>query len=192
MTPVYLMEEGRPYKKALAANANTSSFPSKVPTTTEPANDGVIDLVTDGIAVSRKLHVVPYGLGSDDNTYDMKVLGWRHIGAKSPGNEVLWVPTTIGEFTVTLGSATGVALAPVLATELFADTIVEKSSALMPKLTGFDGSSSTTFQGQHVIYSPADNTVAWALIDLYGFEKIEFVFDQTGGTPTMNCLVAGL
>lgn len=191
-TTVQLAEQTRPYQKALTTNADSSSFASKVPTIAEPTNDGVVDLAKGFFWSPIELLILPYGLGSDNDVFDMKVIGWRHIGAVTPSTQVLWVPTTICEFTCTISAAVGVAGSPVLNTERFADTIVVKSNALQPKYTDADATPATTTRGVTLIYSPADDTIGWILLRLMGFEKIEFTFDQTTGTPTANCLIAKL
>lgn len=178
----------RSLQKAFTANANTSSFPSKIPTITEPTNDGVTDLQGGSGGCPQRLLILPYGLGSANNTFDMKVIGWRLMGNSL--NSGLWVPTTLCEVTCTVGAATGVAAAPVLNTELFVDTIVMKSEALTPLRPGWDATPTAVFSGDITIYSPADDTVGWLLVNLYGCQKVEFTYDQTSGTPTTNCLIA--
>ncbi len=185
------MTPNRPFKKALAANANTSSFASKVPTITEPTNDGVVTFADWGIGgmVPACVKVLPYGLGSDNDVYDLRVYAWRRIGS-GPAPGILWVPTLYGIFTCTLSAATGVAGSPVLATERFADTIALKTDTLVsqPSLRGTDGANALNL-GEVSIFSPGSDLIGWFSLKLRGAEKIEFTFDQTTGTPTGNCLI---
>lgn len=188
---VQIARQHRPYKKAASANVNSSAFPSRIPTITEPTGGAVVDIAKDFLWVPQEMMVLPYGLGNNDDVFDMKIIGWRHIGVVGAGNQWLWLPTTIAVFTCTISSTIpGVTLAPVIATEFFADTIVMKSAITQPLKTDQNATPATQFRGDDVvIYSPADNTLAWIRIQLLGFEKVEFTFDQTTGTPTMNCLV---
>lgn len=181
---MYLDQLSRPFAKAWAANANTSSFASKIPTITEPTNDGVVNLTAGysaGGITPITMMVLPYGLGADEDAFDMRIIGWRHIGPAAPAIP-LWVPTILGQFSCTLGTAAGVAGAPVLNTELFADTITVGSE---PTIT-----ADVTRFGTVRVYSPTANLVAYLIIQVYGCEKVEFSFDQTTNTPTMNCLIA--
>lgn len=176
----------RQYKKALLTNATTSSFPSKVNTITEPTNDGVIDLRKGAVnaAVPQNMIVLPYGLGADEDAFSLRIIGWRHLG-EGPGQgnpNWIWAPTTLVEVACVLGTSVGVAGAQVLNTEAFADTITIVSE---PTLT-----ANTTRQGTVLVYNPANNTNAWLKLTLDGYEKVEFTFDQTTNTPTMNCLVS--
>lgn len=180
---------GQVYRKALTTNSNAASFASKVPTITEPTNDGVIDLAPS----AQWVQILPYGLGSENDAFDMKVIGWRRIGPgpQGPTTNWLWVPTTICVVTCTVSAAVGVAASQVLNTERFADTIVMKSATAQPLQTDQNATPATQYQGVMVrIYSPVDDTIGWIMVPLIGLEKLEFTFDQTTGTPTMNVLFA--
>lgn len=179
----------RPFTKALSSNANTSSFASKIATITEPSGDGVITLATSSGCVPIAAKLVPYGLGSSNDAFDMKVIGWSYVPGTSSLRK-LWFPTTIGTFTCTVGAATGVAGTPVLNTELFVDTIVAKSIVYIPKKPGYDATPGATFQSDITIHSPADDSCAFIILPVWGFQKMEFNFDQTTNSPTMNVLYA--
>ncbi len=179
----YPVRIGRRYQKALTANANSSSFASKIPTITEPANDGVIDLIKDGCEIPEKLRVLPYGLGANNDAFSLRVIGWRRIASATP-QLTLWVPTVLCEVACTMGQSVGIAASPVLNTEAFCDTITIVSE---PTVT-----ADVTRQGTVKTYSPANDTVGWLELKLGGVEKIEFTFDQTTNTPTTNCLIAFL
>jgi hypothetical protein len=185
------------FSKVGATNINTAAFPSRVPTITEPtpsATAAVVQLAArewgGGGEIPMAVLLLPYGLGNDNDTYDMKLIGWRQIGQSPPQGTWLWVPYTLTEFTCTLGASTGVAGQPVLNTELFADTIVAKSAALLQKHPAYDGAAAATFLSDIVIYSPADDTIGWIKVPLDGCQKIELTFAQTSGTPTGNALMA--
>ncbi len=177
----------RVYRKALTANNNDSSFASKIPTVTEPTNDGVIDLKGTGSTIPQWMDVLPYGLGGDNDAFDMRVIGWRHIGELGPqaALKALWIPTILVEVTCTISAAVGIAGAVVLNTERFADTITIKSAGFEPTIT-----ADTTRQGTVVVFSAVNDLIAWFALELRGMEKVEFTFDQTTQTPTMNALIS--
>lgn len=171
----------RDYAKVFSANLNASSFASKPPTTTEPTNDGVIDVAKGAGVIPQWLLFLPYGLGSDNDTFSFRVLGWRKIKGSLVS---LWVPVTLGEFACTLGSLSGVAGAPVINTELFVDTITPVAASLPDRDIG----AGTAVTSDVYISSPANNTAAWVKLRLDGTTKFEFLGDQTLNTPTMNAL----
>lgn len=174
------MVRNRHYKKVRTTNAADTSFPSKVPTTTEPSGGGVINRSVAGDGSG--LHLVFYGTGDADDVFDTRVIGWRKVTGGPTG---LWVPTIIAGLTCTLGTATGVAGSEVVATELFADTITITSGG-EPTVT-----ADTTRGGTFRIFSPTANLIAWVVIPLYGFEKVELTFDMTTNDPTgANALYA--
>jgi hypothetical protein len=168
-----------PFQKAHSTNPTDTSFPSKIPTGTEPSGTGVINLGNAGAVAQNGLLVVPYGVGDDNDVFAMRVIGWRSIG-KDP-NTRLWIPVLLAELTCTLCTAVGVAGKEVVDTERFCDTLA--------LVTGNDDISID-------IVSPSTTSaqlIAHAVIDVKGFQKVEFTFDMTTGDPTnANCLVAQL
>ncbi len=190
---MYLNDLSRVYQKAWATNADTATFASRIPTVTEPTNDGVVALHGSGIEVPRQMIVLPYGLGADDDSADMRIIGWRSIGYQS-GGKILWVPAIMGIFTVTIGTTVGIAASPVLNTERFADTITLKSdnTTSQPVAQGI-AIAGVESMGRNIdIFSPSANLIAWIKMDLLGMEKVEFIFDQITNSPTMNALIAFL
>lgn len=178
----------RPFQRALATNANTSSFASKIPTITEPINDGVLNLLGGGgVLVPQFIMLIPIGLGANNDGFSMRLLGWRHIGgnANIPVNR-LWIPVIIAEYTVLLGNVTGIAGSPVLDTEFFADTMAPVAARQADDVIA----AGTAVQTQYKLLSPVNDTPAHAVVPIDGWEKIEFQFDQTTNTPTCNCLYA--
>jgi hypothetical protein len=175
------MQEYRPYERIRTTNATNTSFASKVPTITEPSGDGIRSLCGKmGGTVPCKAFIVPFGTGDANDVFDMRVIGWTRIGS---GTVVLWIPTIIASFTCTLGAATGVAGAPVVATELFCDTIVILSE---PTVT-----ADVTRTGTVSVYSPAADLIGLIELNMPPVEKLEFSFDATTGDPSgMNALVA--
>lgn len=183
------MNRARPLFKARSANATSSGFTAKSAAVFRgtPAGDpdampntNCIRLAGTGGRLSSWLRVFPYGLGSNDNTFDMRIWGWnRIVSAGAP----LFFPFILGQFSCTLSSFTGVAGSPLLATELPCDTI--SITALIGEATM---TADTTRAGSTWLYTPANNTPAWVQLRLWGAEFIEFDFDQTAGTPEMNAL----
>ncbi len=179
------MLANRNFRRARTTNATDTSFASKIYTTTEPSGAGVWNLNDtpgSGAVVPCHVLVVPFGTGDADDVFDMRVIGWRRIGSGLKP-DVAWVPTILFSLTCTMGTHVGVALSPVVATEFFADTIVVLSE---PTVT-----ADVTRAGTVEVYSPANNTVAWAMGALRGCEKVEFTFDATTNDPSgTNCLFA--
>lgn len=169
MTKTYACSLADVFKKARTTSATDSSFPSRVATTTEPADDGVVSLAAVTNDVSTWVKVVPFASGSDGDTFDVRVIGWTRIST-------LWVPTILLQFTATLSAAVGVAGAAVLDTERFADTVSDPATGM--------GGAGVNCQPT----SPANDTPAHYLFDSRGCPKLEFLFDRTGGSASMNVL----
>ncbi len=152
------------WRKARSTNATDSAFPSRVPTTTEPVGEGVIDLRQQ---TPVNLALLFYGTGADNATFDARVIGWQKVGG-------LWVPVTLLQAACTLSAAVGVALAEVTNSERFADTITLSLIAS----SGVDAWAK----------SPTNDTIGMALADVVGMAKAEVIFDL--GTATgANALV---
>jgi hypothetical protein len=166
---------GNHYERACpTADSTSASFPTRIPTTTEPTGDGVIDLLAAAggtRVVPTWLDIVPYGTTTADQTFKVRVVGWRKVGT-------LWVPTTLLEFTATLGTATGVSGATLGTTYLFADTVGDPAT----------GKGAIGVDCQPT--SPADNTVASYMVDTRGSAKVEILFDRNSSAASCNALVA--
>jgi hypothetical protein len=161
-----------PLTKALATNATDSSFPSKIPTGTEPSGNGVISF---GVGpVPNNLLLVPYGTGDDDATFDMLIYHWRRIG--SDPNTLLWIPIPLAQLACTLCTKVGVANRLLVATERFCDTI------------------EVTFGSEDVFIvpaSPGGNLIGHVVLDWEGGDKLEICFDL-GTATAANCLYGDL
>lgn len=180
------------FVRGFAANVTSSSFPSKVYTTTRPTGGGVVDLSGGlglGATVPKWLRVFPIGLGSDNDAYSVRVIGWGQVG-QGPGLAVGYVPAILYELAVVLGGSVGVAGSPVLNTERFADTITVVSQ---PLTTDADATPAVAHRGEFLKFtSPANDLIAFADLDTLGYDLLEFTFDQTTGTPTANVLIGRL
>ena len=172
------------FRKARGVNATDTSFPSKIPTTTEPVTPAtetatsasVIELATGGALAQNSVLLVPYATGGDGDTFSIRVIGWRKLPRMTEASH-LWVPVKLLELACTLSTVVGVAGAPIVAAERFADTLA---------LVGTSGNDDVSMD----LVSPADNTIAHCLLDVKGFQKLEVTFDSTAaGTTDMNCLL---
>lgn len=163
------------YRKARSSNATDSAFASKVPTSTKPSGTGVITLMTNvpGQPIPNLIEVCAYAVANNNDTFNFRVIGWKQLG--SDPNTSLWVPRTLAEIACTVGTAAVAASGKdLLTTELFADTM---------SLTV--GNANVTVN----IVSPADNTIAYASIDIQASPIVEIIFDDgTGGSGGMNAL----
>lgn len=170
-----------PLVRACPVNANTSAFTAKTAgVLVEPTGNLVYQIADPGYGFRGRVRIFPIGMGSDEDAFSFRIWGWTRIGSGvSPGT--LWIPGELGEYGAVLGTFAGVTASPVLNTELFADTI----TVVKEPVTTAD----VTNAGTTEIMSPANNTPAWIELRLHGVEKLEFDFDQTTNTPTMNLLL---
>ena len=171
------------FRKARSVNQNSNGYVSKIPTGTEPTGDAATATGASVIELGRMagspaqngLIICPYGIGSDNNTFSLKVIGWRCVGENNLST-MLWIPVPLVVLACTLsGSAIGIVGKTILATELFADTI---------SLTKGNDDVSVD------IVSPADDTIAHAVVDLKGFQKVEISFTTGGSATDCNALIA--
>jgi hypothetical protein len=183
-----------PFRKVRQTNATDAAFPARTPTATEPSGVGdnaaqatasaVFDLVGDaprhdGRSEKNRMMIVPFGAGADTNTLSLRVIGWRIAYDRNKAQQDhkgIWIPVPLCELLCTLSTPTGVANRDVVATDLFADTIA---------LTGTTANDDVDIS----ITSPANNTIAHAVVDMKGFQKVEIIF-QTGSSAT-DCNALG-
>lgn len=181
----------RPLRKAKATNSTSSSFPSKIPTVTEPSGDGVHNLGTGpGGQVPAWLKVLAYGSGNENQTFDLRVIGWNRTPPDAL-NTVMWIPSVLGQFTCTLSAIVGVAGGYVVDTERFVDTLIIHATIAAQlqstDVTADASAAAAASTGKILICSPANDLIAHMLVPLEGCEKVEFTFDMTGATDG-NCL----
>lgn len=169
------------YRIARSTDSTDASFPSRINTITEPTQDGVYDLSTGLPLVQNLALILPYGVGSDNDTFSVRVIGWRKVGTARPGGQVpagntrLWIPLVLAEYACTLSADVGVAGAIIDNTHRFADT-----------MTLTTGNANVSEE----LVSPGGDLKAHAVLDLKGVHKLEFTFQITSGTTAMNCLFA--
>lgn len=156
------------FVKVRADNSTDASYPSKLPTLTQPSGAGVINPPRTGEYSRGVMQIIPYGTDAADEVFGVRVIGWRQTAGE------LYIPIKLAELTCTLGTAVGVATADVDENQLFADTIAVAF--------GNDGVDVENL-------SPADNTVASAIVDTKGCPYIEILFDMDSAASG-NALVA--
>jgi hypothetical protein len=184
----------RTIRRAMAANATSTGFTAKAPTATKPSGNAVLTVVESEAAGGTPgnykhpslIQLWPFGLGSNNDGFSMRLWGWNSFGDTSKTVPVVWVPTLLVEVAVVVGNIAGVANSPLLSTELMADTITIVSQ---PRLTDTDSGGAAS-RGTVRIYSPANDLVAFLVVPLYNTALIEFDWDQTTNTPEMNTLYA--
>lgn len=182
----------RPLRRFRSVNSNSADFPTL---TTEidllPGDAGtaagraILPLVDRGGSgsVARFMEVWPFGLGSDNDVFSLRVIGWRRVVPLISDNRQLWVPGILCDAVCTLSTFVGRAGFPVIGTERFADTVTR---SIEPTKTA----TTTLLDGFVKYHSPANNTPGRFMLELDGHDYVELQFDQTTGTPTMNALYA--
>lgn len=175
-------------RKARSVNQTSNGYVAKIPTIAEPVGDAntatgasVIDLsaTPKGDRSQNFLLIIPYGTGSSNGTFSLRVVGWSRIPGIQTTQPSLWIPINLLELACTLGTPTGVNGSPIVAAELFVDTItVTKGSTLSGEAPSEN------------ILSPANDTIGCALVDLKGFQKVELSFTTGGSATDCNALVA--
>lgn len=146
--------------KAQAANATDVAFPARIPTLTQPAG---------GLALQGgTLEVYPYGKGADNDTFSLRVIGWRLFNVNGV---VLWVPKVICELAVVLSTSVGVAGGLVVAGERFADAL-------------------TSTVGESTLPAVPAETPAFARVETEGYDLTEVTFKLSGTSTEMNALLA--
>jgi hypothetical protein len=171
------------WRVARSVNQTSAAFVAKIPTITEPTGDAgtatgasVIELSKDGQYSQNAVMLLAYGTNADENTLSSRVIGWRYVGtADDLGANRLWIPVLLAELLWTTGTASGAVGGVLVANQLFADTVSITT-----------GNANVSVE----ILSPTNNLIAWAIVDLKGFQKLEISF-QTGGSATdCNALLA--
>jgi hypothetical protein len=178
--------------RARVTNTTDTSFPTRIPTATEPSGLGdaaaqttsaVFDLsrgqgASGGNTQYNRALIVPFGAGSDTQTFDMRILGWYSIKSRTGGdnpNTRLWVPIPLAQITCSLSLQVGVAGKVNVATDVFCDTLAIGTT--------------TANQGVSIdVVSGANDLTAHLVVDLKGAQKLELTFDMTGATSG-NALV---
>ena len=170
--------------RILATNDTGTSFTDEEATITEPTGAGVVMLRRPKDSVTNNgVMLVFFAVGDNNDVFDVRVYGMKRVDkairpAATAATYNLWVPILLCDLTCTVGARTGVAGSPVVATELFVDTI-----------TVNDGNDGVSIE----VVSPAEDMIAHVIVDTKGCEFLKFDWDQTTGSPTsFNGLVCEL
>lgn len=191
------MNIARPFQKARSVNSSSANFPTWVSSELSLEDAYFADAgtaagrvvtrlgVLGGFGVTPQwMKIMPYGLGSDNDAFSLKVVGVSRISPALSDGRVQFMRQELAVLAATISGAVGVAGGNVLATERFADTIAITREATY--------TADVTRLGSVQLYSPVNDLPAYAVIPLLGFEAYEIEWDQTTGTPTMNALVSFL
>ena len=158
------------YKVLQIADA-TGSFPTIVPTVTEPTGTGVIQSVPtarqQGGPVADTIFLIPFGTGADDSTFDIAIIGWRLVGT-------LWTPIMLARVTCTLSATVGVAGQNIDATHRLSDL-----QSIVVGNVGVDVS----------VGNPGNDFPGWIIVDAKGFSKLQVIFNLSTATGA-NALYA--
>jgi hypothetical protein len=164
----------QPFRLVRSANSTDSSFASKVPTADKPSGAGVLDLGGFGVANQNGVMLVPFGTGSDGDTFSLRVLAWHWISDPTITKAVttLWVPALLCELSVTLSSGNpGVA-----------GTILGSSNYFAKSISLTTGNANVSTE----TVSPATSGVlAHATVDMKGAQMLEVIF--TTGSSATDC-----
>jgi hypothetical protein len=161
-------------ERARATNSTNSAFSvSRVlPSITQPLVTGQVASATTpqffdisgnkssglGDVGQNAFKIIPYGVGSNTNTFSFRAFGWRRHKHVDPQNGYvpLWLPEFFGEWLCTLDSSIpGVTGAIVDSTNYFCSTVALTNPAaatsgmllMNPGTTGLIGSVLIDFQG---------------------------------------------
>lgn len=157
----------RNYALGLSANSTASSFTA--PTCVSSTSNTDAPTTTAIKSTGNAMNVLPFGAGSDTQTFSMRVIGYSKHQTSASAKQ--WVPHIICQLACTLCPQTGAtATTKPTSSELICDTI-----------TITNGTKSAVVDTQFA------DTAAIAVVDITGYEYIDFTFDMTGATSG-NCL----
>lgn len=169
--------------RALTANATDTSFAAKIPTTIKPSGSGVLKTGSEsGNDACNAIKITPFcDLASDNDTFDMRVIGWSKVDGSS--SKAIWYPVILCQVACTCGAITGVAGAIVTSTERFCDTIGDPTI----------GNKNVDVS---VVSPTGDASPAHIVVDTKGCELVEIIFDNgtdaAGANNAANALVSQL
>jgi hypothetical protein len=171
----------------LSANATDTSFAALNPTVVKPVPSpaaGVYDIGLDSSNIPPSIKLMLVGVGSDNDAFSIRIQGWERVVTPDANAVDLWVPTILAELGCILGAKTGATGGIVPATERFADTITV-IAARQSVVYGLNASDVVS-RGSVVVFSPTNDLIAYAIVPTFGCPLIQFQFDDTTNTPTMN------
>jgi hypothetical protein len=176
------MRVAGPLQKACVANVNAAAFTAKTAAQlTVPSGNAVNQIAAvdgGGGRLPNRIRIYPYGLGANNDAFALRLWSWYR-----GHNPDTWYSSILTQINCTMSAYTGVAGGQVLNTEAFADTISLVALIGEPTYT-----ADVTRFGRVELYTPANDTPAWVELPLREPELLEWDFDQTTNTPTMNAL----
>lgn len=184
--PTNIMTQWTHLRKCRSVNQTSTSFVSKVPLATDPVDDtstatgqATIDMRNGATLTQNALIILPYATASDNQTFSVRVIGWRRLGDSQAS--YIWIPVLLCEVLCTADSTlVGLAGRLIVATEIFCDTIT---------IVGTSGNANVSCE----LVSPADGvSVAHLVVDTKGFDKTELSFSTGSSATDCNALVASL
>ncbi len=173
------------FTKARKVNETSNGYVSKVPTFTAPSGDAEtatgasVQAVAAGIGGTGENCVVicPFGAGSDNATFSVRVIGWRAAPDPAGLTKTVWIPMLLAEYACTISTTpVGLAGGYVTATDCFVDTIVKTYP------TDSTPSSDTN--------SNAANLIACVVVDMKGSQRVELQFTTGASATSCNALIA--
>ena len=167
-----------PFRYAQAANSTSTAFTDFNATSTEPSGTGIFDLTAvpygNNNSVPTWLQLVPFGAGSDDQTFDMRVYGYTEtVPADLVTDTKLYIPQLLLDISCTMCART------------FSDHAA--STFLVDTITVNDGAADN---GWRSLIDCQENMAASVVIHSRGCRFLRFDFDMTGATSG-NCLWRG-
>ena len=171
-----------PPKLARPLNYSSASFRiTAFNTLTEPVSAAtatatsayVHHLGKRGADVPAEVLIHPFGTGANNTTGSLRILAWYLCGSGTTSTQ-FWKAVPLAEIAFTLGASVGIAGAAQVAADRDADTI-----------TLTTGNANISID----LNSPADDTIASALVTLKGANKVEFDF-KVGTATDVNAWIA--
>lgn len=166
----------------LVAPVPVQTRPDKaaVSTGVQAVGDGVVRLGYGGNRTTLQVKLLPYGAGGTGKTFNINVFGWTPTFS-DPGTDAgpalatVWIPSLLGTYACTTGSATGLTGGDVNASQSFATTI---TSSFSP----------STAVDWNLILSPGSNSIGMIVQQTFGAMFLEVRFNM-GTATSANCLI---
>lgn len=157
------------YSKIRTEDSEDTEYTAGETTDVEPSGEGIIDTIAANGLSYNGIIVTPFGVGSDTDTFLMRIYGWRRF-------ETIWIRSIICEVTCTLASAlTGVDGTGIPSTSYFCSTI-----------TPVSGNQNVSYE---IVSADDGETIGMVKADMAGSEKIQIVFKNVQ-SDSANALYA--
>lgn len=154
------------------SNDSSASFATVVPTLTDPGSSSYTDYLNVVKAPAADLdispnlmQIMPFGAGSDADTFDLRMYGFDYYNHGSKVKQ--WLPYLLCDLSLTLSTPVGAGSALPTSSSRFCDTLTINHGAENVHLSGI---------------SNAENMPLAVTIDVFGCHYVQFDFDMTGAT----------